>query len=358
MTTPSIDQTLTGTTTPAGTYDPATGLTGYVDQTGQFVQTASPVATPTGLEMVSGAPAAATIAQSPVFGVADAAAPTFGATGAMTAPVAGSVAGTSGIAGLSPQDLAMLSSLPGAGSPAPALNAVNVAAGAGPLAAAGQYLGKVGSSLASSVTGAFAPNKVADLILRGAGALAVDALAGGGDGGASALAGLSAEEQGLVLEMRDELANLRSQNENLFNQRLAQAYALIGDVDYVDPEYFGLQSARRAQLQAARAKRAGLRGLTGEERAAEERRFDLETGRSAGTAYDVGYGTGLEARTRARQAGIEAMPTFYPSALSELSTIQDIYRGGSARAAQAQSARRDYIAGLFGNIGASKKQGA
>jgi len=161
---------------------------------------------------------------------------------------------------------------------------------------------------------------------------------------------LSAEEQALVLDMRDELANLREQNENLFNQRLQQAYALIGDVDYFDPEYFGLQSARRAQLQAARAKRAGLRGLTGEERAAEERRFDIETGRSAGTAYDVGYGTGLEARTRARQAGIEAMPTFYPSALSELSTLQDIYRGGSARAAQAQSARREQLGNLFGGL--------
>jgi len=186
--------------------------------------------------------------------------------------------------------------------------------------------------------------------LRGAGALAIDALSGGGDGGASALAGLSAEEQALVLEMRDELARVREQDANLFNQRLQQAYALIGDVDYFDPEYFGLQSARRAQLQAARAKQAGLRGLTGEERAAEARRYDLETGRSAGTAYDVGYGTGLEARTRARQAGIEAMPSFYPSVLSELGTLQNIYRGGSARAAQAAEARRQNTAGLFGNI--------
>jgi hypothetical protein len=224
------------------------------------------------------------------------------------------------------------------------------AAGGAAAGGIGEYLGNVGEGLVSGVAEALSAENIADLILRGAGALAIDALSGGGDGGASALAGLSAEEQALVLEMRNELADLREQNANLFNQRLQQAYALIGDVDYFDPEYFGLQSARRAQLQAARAKQAGLRGLTGEERAAEERRFDLETGRSAGTAYDVGYGTGLEARTRARQAGIEAMPTFYPSALSELSTIQDIYRGGSARAALAAEARRQNTAGLFGNI--------
>lgn len=392
VTTPSIDQTLTGTTTPAGTYDPATGLTGYIDQTGQFVQTASPVATPTGLEMVSGAPAAATIAQSPVFGVTDVAAPTFGATGVMTAPVAGTVAGGAAVpsllapasvqAGVTPQAaLSAQEAFTAAGGtvtpqvadvisqtvdeaasaglavPEDLQDIATAAAGGGLLGAAGEYLGDVASGVASGVTGALSAENIADAILRGGALLAADALAGG-DGGASALGGLSAEEQALVLEMRNELANLREQNENLFNQRLQQAYALIGDVDYFDPEYFGLQSARRAQLQAARAKRAGLRGLTGEERAAEERRFDLETGRSAGTAYDVGYGTGLEARTRARQAGIEAMPTFYPSALSELSTLQDIYRGGSARAAQAQSARRNYISGLFGNLGASQEEGA
>jgi len=253
-------------------------------------------------------------------------------------------------AGITPQEMAEIEAgIPDAGSPAPALSAIDVAAGGGLLGAAGEYLGDVASGVVSGVTGALSAENLADLILRGGALLAADALAGG-DGGASATAGLSAEEQALVLDMRDELANLREQNENLFNQRLQQAYALIGDVDYFDPEYFGLQSARRAQLQAARAKQAGLRGLTGEERAAEARRYDLETGRSAGTAYDVGYGTGLEARTRARQAGIEAMPTFYPSALSELSTLQDIYRGGSARAAQAQSARREQLGNLFGGL--------
>ena len=230
------------------------------------------------------------------------------------------------------------------------------AAGGAAAGGIGEYLGNVGEGLVSGAAEALSAENIANLILRGAGALAIDALSGGGDGGASALGGLSAEEQALVLEMRDELAALREQNANLFNQRLQQAYALIGDVDYFDPEYFGLQSARRAQLQAARAKQAGLRGLTGEERAAEARRYDLETGRSTGTAYDVGYGTGLGARAQARQAGIEAMPSFYPSVLSELGTLQNIYRGGSARAALAAEARRDKTAGLFGNIFGTRKE--
>ena len=368
VTTPSIDQTLTGTTTPAGTYDPATGLTGYIDQTGQFVQTASPLATPTGLELATGAAPAATISQSPVFGVTDLAAPTFGATGVMSAPVAGSVAGASGIVGLSPQDLATLDSLPSAGSSAPAPVAGGTApagslagitppvpgsvlapAATGPLNAARNYLGNVGASLVGNVTGAFAADKVADLILRGAGLLAIDQLAGGGDG-SSALAGLSAEEQALVMDMRDELAKAQEEDENLFNERLRQAYALIGDVDYFDPEYFGLQSARRAQLQAARAKQAGLRGLTGEERAAEARRYDLETGRSTGTAYDVGFGTGVEARTRARQAGIEALPGPYTSPTEIYTALSRIYGGGAAEAARAAEQRRANVAGLFGGL--------
>ena len=241
----------------------------------------------------------------------------------------------------------------GFGAATPAVSAAT-GGGAGAGAAAGGgiggYLGKVGSSLVGNVTGAFTPDKVADLILRGAGLLAIDQLAGGGDG-SSALAGLSAEEQALVTDMRDELAKAQEEDENLFNERLRQAYALIGDVDYFDPEYFGLQSARRAQLQAARAKQAGLRGLTGEERAAEARRYDLETGRSAGTAYDVGYGTGVEARTRARQAGIEALPGSYPSRLSDYSTLSNIYGAGADAAARNALARRqgtaDFFAGLF-----------
>ena len=377
--------------TPVGTYDPATGLTGYIDQTGQFVQTASPVATPTGIELATGAAPAATAAQSPVFGVADLAAPTFGATGAMVAPIAGSVAGAPvapSLLGGAPrapgaQDAVIeagldytgpqVGAVTGTGATAPVVaggtapagslasitppvpGSVMAPAATGPLNAARNYIGSVGSNLVSGVTGAFAPNRVADLILRGAGLLAVDAL-GGGDG-SSALAGLSAEEQALVLDMRDELAKAQQEDENLFNERLQQAYSLIGDVDYFDPEYFGLQSARRAQLQAARAKQAGLRGLTGEERAAEARRYDLETGRSTGTAYDVGYGTGLEARMRARQAGIEAMPTSYPARLTNAyAGLSNIYSTGAAEAARASAQRRDSIAGLFGGLFGSQPE--
>jgi hypothetical protein len=84
----------------------------------------------------------------------------------------------------------------------------------------------------------------------------------------------------------------------------------MGESKYFDPEYFGLQSARRAQLAGARAKQAGLRNLSGDRREAESRRFDLATGRDTGTAYDQGFRTAIGPRIQTQQAGLAGMPGY------------------------------------------------
>jgi hypothetical protein len=153
----------------------------------------------------------------------------------------------------------------------------------------------------SSVAGKFRdPAALADLTLRAGGMLAGSLVAG---------EGLSAEEQQALNEQAAELRQLQSTNQELFRERLQQAQAMVGESRYFDPEYFGLQSARRAQVTGARAKSAGLRGLSGAARTAEGRRFDLATGRDTGTAYDVGFSTGVQGRVGARQAGLSMFPT-------------------------------------------------
>jgi len=181
------------------------------------------------------------------------------------------------------------------------------------------------------------PKVLADLTLRAAGQLAGSAVAG---------TGLSAEEQQLLDAQVAELKQLQQSNQALFNQRLEQAQGLIGESKYFDPEYFGLQRARRAQLSAGRAKRAGLRGLTGAAREAEARRFDLAAGRDVGTAYDVGYGQGIAGRLQTQQAGLAAMPSAFPSSGTEFANIGRAYGAAQERRQQTEAG----VGKLFGQF--------
>lgn len=180
------------------------------------------------------------------------------------------------------------------------------------------------------------PKVLADLTLRAAGSIAGSALAGDG---------LSAQEKQLLDAQVQELQQLRQMNVGLFNQKLEQAMGLMGESKYFDPEYFGLQAARRAQLAGAQQKRAGLRGLTGERRAAEERRFDIATGRQTGTQYDVGYQTGVQGRLNTIQAGINAMPGY----LQPTSGSADL-RAAFESAEERRRKRSEDIGSLFGSF--------
>ena len=181
------------------------------------------------------------------------------------------------------------------------------------------------------------PNALADLTLRAAGQLAGSALAGDG---------LSGEERGLLDAQTEELRELQKNNVALFNERIEQARGLIGESKYFDPEYFGLQRARRTQIAGATAKRAGLRGLEGRRRTAEGRRYDLGTARDTGTAFDQGFGAGVQGRLATTQAGLNMFPTSYPSSLSGYEGLSRAYSGADARKQQTQR----QIGSLFGSL--------
>ena len=189
------------------------------------------------------------------------------------------------------------------------------------------------------------PKALADLTLRAAGQLAGSIIAGDG---------LSDQERALLAAQTDELRTLQQTNAGLFAQRLEQAQNLIGESKYFDPEYFGLQRARRAQTAAAKAKRAGLRGLEGAGRAAEARRFDLATARDVGTSFDQGYLTGVGGRLQTMQAGMQMMPTAYPSSMGEYTNLRGAYTAANQRARETQGD----IGNLFGSLtGSQRSQG-
>jgi hypothetical protein len=156
---------------------------------------------------------------------------------------------------------------------------------------------------------------------------------------------MSDQEKQLLQAQTDELRKLQESNKALFDQKLQAAQDLIGESKYFDPEYFGLQRARRAQLAGARAKQAGLRGLTGSRRESEERRLDLATGRDTGTAFDQGYGAGVQGRLQTAQAGLSAMPA-YASADTGFSNLRSAYEAADTRK---RRARTDF-AKLYGSF--------
>jgi hypothetical protein len=190
------------------------------------------------------------------------------------------------------------------------------------------------------------PEGLADMTLRAAGLLAGSAIAGDG---------LSSEERALLTEQVNELRQLQQTNRALFDQRLEQAQNLIGESKYFDPEYFGLQRARRAQVTAARMKRGGLRGLEGPARETEGRRFDLAAGREVGTAFDQGYLTGLQGRIQTQQAGLQAMPTGFPSSAAAYSNLRSAYSGAAERTRQAQADVGELFGTLTGSYRAQQR---
>jgi len=186
------------------------------------------------------------------------------------------------------------------------------------------------------------PKALADMTLRAAGSLA---------GSLSAGDGMSDQEKQLLQAQTDELRALQVSNKALFDQKLQAAQDLIGESKYFDPEYFGLQRARKAQLAGAKAKRAGLRGLEGSRRASEERRFDLATGRDTGTAFDQGFGAGIEGRLKTTQAGLTAMPSNLTGYGSDYKNIYDQYTAADRRSKE----RAQGIGDLFGSITGTSK---
>jgi len=141
-----------------------------------------------------------------------------------------------------------------------------------------------------------------------------------------------------------ELARAQGFNAALTQQRMDQANKLIEEAGYYDPEYMARQAAEAAMIRGGIQETEGTRGLTGERLAAERRRYRLGTARTAGSAYQQGYGTGVGARLQARQAGIQSLPAQYPTTAAESSTaLRDRLAADEARRTEEAG-----LAALFG----------
>lgn len=185
------------------------------------------------------------------------------------------------------------------------------------------------------------PRNQADMFLRAAGQLAGSAIAGDG---------LSDEEKALLQQQTAELQQLRTTNQELFNQRLQEAQGIIGESKYFDPAYFGMQAQRAVQTSGARAKREALSKFGPQRaglRSAEERRFDLGISTGGQTAYLQGADAAQQNKLRTQQAGLSAMPTSGPAtSLQYGQYIGSLYDAADRRRRQAAGD----IGDLFGSF--------
>lgn len=193
------------------------------------------------------------------------------------------------------------------------------------------------------------PKVQADMVLRAAGQLAGSAFAGDG---------LSDEEKQLLAQQKQELEQLRSTNQELFNQRLQAAQNLLGEAHYFNPEYFGGQSYKAYQNAAGRAERDVLRNI-GPQRAglrtAEERRFALQRSAGGQTAYLQGADMAQQNRIRTTQAGASLLPTSGPTAaLSYGNYIGQLYDAADRRRRQTTGEIGDWFGTFTGTSMANK----
>jgi hypothetical protein len=225
--------------------------------------------------------------------------------------------------------------------------AQTVSAPAGGATAAGGTTAAAPTTFSQALKQKFTdPRAQADMFLRAAGQIAGSTIAGDG---------LSDEEKQLLQQQTAELQQLRTTNQELFNQRLQAAQNLIGESDYFNPEYFGLQSQRAVQTAGARAKREAL-GKYGNQRAglrrAEERRIDLGISTGGQTAYLQGADAAQQNKLRTQTAGLSALPTSgNATSLQYGSYIGGLYDAADRRRRQAAGD----IGDLFGSFTGADK---
>ncbi len=285
-----------------------------------------------------------------------------GLGGANSSGLFGGAAPAAGTTGAAPAT-AGAAGVPAAGTAGAALPGVEAY-----MATPGFTTAAAGEAAAAGATGAAAAPQTIGQALSGAAARPTSVLTGGisnitrGLGGAMGAIGagglnLGAVAPGLVAAgltstpgaaitraQQAELARAQNVNAAITQQRLDQANRLIDEAAYYDPEYMARQAAEAAKIRGGIQETEGTRGLTGERLAAERRRYRLGTARTAGSAYQQGYGTGVSARTQTRQAGIQSLPTEYPTTTGESSmTLADRFRADEARRSQEAG-----LAALFG----------
>jgi hypothetical protein len=188
-------------------------------------------------------------------------------------------------------------------------------------------LKEAGTEIASRFTD---PKAIADMTLRAAGQLAGSALAG---------SGLSKEEQKLLAAQAADLEELKRTNTELYNLRLEQAKAILGE----SARDYGFEEEARAKVRGAGLTTQAVRGLTGERRRVELARQQRARAEEAATGRARGELMGAERTQQARMAGLSVLPAAPQTATMDA-------RAGLMGIYGVREARRTQQAGQIGDM--------
>jgi len=207
-----------------------------------------------------------------------------------------------------------------------------------------EKLSEVPSTVIDKVTN---PDTLANMTLMAGGQLLATALIPPGS-----MPELSAEEQQVMDQYKQELAVLKETNEAAFNAKMDAAKQYLVQAGYFSPEYFGLQAANKAAVESERKMReyrrtAGLTDFrsTGKN-AAEERRFALDSARNVQSAYDTGFQKGMTSKDAAMKTGYGMIPGADATYANALANLGNMY---SARRGEADK-QRENITSFFGRL--------
>ena len=207
-----------------------------------------------------------------------------------------------------------------------------------------EKLSEVPSTIVDKVTN---PDTLANMTLMAGGQLLATALIPPGS-----MPELSAEEQQVMDQYKQELAVLKETNEAAFNAKMDAAKQYLVQAGYFSPEYFGLQAANKAAIESERKMReyrrtAGLTDFRSTGRnAAEERRFALDSARNVQSAYDTGFQKGMTAKDAALKTGYGMIPGADATYANALANLGNMY---SARRGEADK-QRENITSFFGRL--------
>ncbi len=300
------------------------GVSGYLTAPTAAATSAAPAAA-TGAPTLTGGPTLANAGvtatgqqiltgATPGLGVATA--PGVTTTGAF-APVGSTILGATSATGVAPSAVSAAAT--------PTLSLGQRAMGA---------LREAGEEVVTKFTD---PRAIADMTLRAAGQLAGSAIAG---------SGLSPAEEKLLAAQAADLEELKRTNQDLYNLRLEQAKAMLGEA----ARDYGFEEESRARVRGAGLTTAAVRGLTGERRRAElarqrrARAEEVATGRARGELMTA------ENTRAARQAGLAALPGAAPQASTMLarSGLMGDYAEAERRRREASEQSGQFFGGLTG----------
>ena len=159
-----------------------------------------------------------------------------------------------------------------------------------------------------------------------------------------------------ALEERKRLRQLeeaaQARNQALGDQYMQQAQA-------INPVNFGMETAAAQSARLQRGQQAGLRNLTGAQRTAAQRRAALDQARIGGSAFNQGYGRGLQERMAgiSRAAGTGANYAALGNMASNDLQAAQVYRNRlNQERANAAGALNPLLAGgVFGMTDAERR---